>query len=117
MEDDRGIREVVEMIFLEEGYEVFCYACVKDFMLAKDIVIPDIYLLDVMLPDGDGLKVCNQLKSLPQSRHVPVLMMSAHTDLSGLAGKCKADGFIAKPFDINHITAVVEASCRSNLID
>ncbi|RNL56646.1 response regulator transcription factor [Pedobacter jejuensis] len=107
LEDDEGILEVVEMILSAEGYEVDGFACVNDFMIGNATSIPDIYLLDVMLPDGDGLRICNQLKNQPKTSHVPVVMMSAHADISIMMAQCKADGFISKPFDLNHIINLV----------
>ncbi|MFC4210237.1 response regulator transcription factor [Pedobacter lithocola] len=107
LEDDEGILEVVDMILSAEGYEVNGFSCVNDFIIGNSTNVPDIYLLDVMLPDGDGLKLCNELKNQPQTSHVPVVMMSAHAGISNMMAQCKADGFISKPFDINHIITLV----------
>lgn len=108
LEDDQGIREIVELIFLQEDYEVTGFANVNDFMSRKSGSLPDLFLLDVMLPDGNGLNVCEMLKSEEETSKIPVLMMSAHADLITMKNQCKADGFIAKPFDIDHLIDIVK---------
>lgn len=108
LEDDQGIREIVELIFSQEDYEVTGFANVNDFMSRKCNTVPDLFLLDVMLPDGNGLNVCDMLKSEKATSNVPVLMMSAHADLITMKNQCKADGFISKPFDIDHLINMVK---------
>lgn len=63
----------------------------------------NLFLLDVMLPDGNGIEVCKELKSSITTREVPVVMMSAHADLKNLGEECPAEDFITKPFDINKL--------------
>ncbi|WP_293303781.1 response regulator transcription factor [Pedobacter sp. UBA5917] len=108
LEDDQGIREIVELIFLQEDYEVTGFATVNDFMSRKSDSLPDLFLLDVMLPDGNGLNVCEMLKTEAETSNIPVLMMSAHADLITMKNQSKADGFISKPFDIDHLISMVK---------
>lgn len=110
LEDDQGIREIVELIFLQEDYEVTGFGSVSEFMSGKCDTLPDLFLLDVKLPDGNGLSVCDMLKSAEATTHVPVLMMSAHADLDEMKNNCRADGFISKPFDIDHLLDMVKKS-------
>lgn len=65
--------------------------------------MPDLFLLDVMLPDGNGIDVCEMLKTAHQTRSIPVLIMSAHSSEHLVKQSCRSDGFVAKPFDINEL--------------
>ena len=100
LEDDEGIRDIIEFLLSEENYEVSGFSTIADFMLNAKNIIPDLFLLDVMLPDGSGLDVCDLIKSSSETKNIPVLMMSAHAALSDIKKGCQAQGFIAKPFDI-----------------
>ena len=100
LEDDEGIREIIEMILTDEQYEVYGFSNVKDFMAFEGKASQDLYLLDVRLPDGNGLKVCDNLKSNEETKRIPIMMMSAHAGLNEMRRSCKAEDFIAKPFDI-----------------
>ncbi|UKT66133.1 response regulator transcription factor [Pedobacter mucosus] len=106
LEDDEGIRDVLEILLLSEGHEVNAFADISSFVANKP-KDADLFLLDVMLPDGNGILVCNDLKKTQKTANIPVLMMSAHADFSALSLNCKADGFITKPFDINHFLDLV----------
>ena len=100
LEDDQGIREIIELILTEEQYEVKGFSSVKDFMAFNEKDRQDLYLLDVKLPDGNGIEVCDLLKKNEDTMNIPVIMMSAHAALSEMKKQCGAEDFIAKPFDI-----------------
>jgi len=100
LEDDPGILDIIEILLLEEGYKVESYSSVNDFLSRKDSS-PDLFILDVMLPDGNGMEVCRLLKSDQATKHVPVLMMSAHADLPQMTNGCTAEEYVTKPFDIH----------------
>lgn len=100
LEDDPGILEIIEILLLEEGYQVECYSRVHDFFSKKESS-PDLFILDVMLPDGNGLEVCKLLKSDQTTKSIPILMMSAHADLPEMTSACTAEEYVTKPFDIH----------------
>jgi DNA-binding response OmpR family regulator len=62
---------------------------------------PDMIVLDVMLPDANGLDICLKLKRNIRTHQIPVLMMSGNNRLSSIKAKCEADSYINKPFDLN----------------
>lgn len=106
LEDDADIRELISYLLESEGFKVTAFSCVTDFKaepFAEDIAL---FLLDVMLPDGNGIVVCQELKSAEATAHIPVLLMSANAP-AALQGACKNDGFISKPFDIDDLVARV----------
>lgn len=100
LEDDEGIREIIELLLSEESYEVHGFSNVSDFIVAYSSAGADLFLLDVRLPDGNGIDVCGRVKENPQTRNIPVLMMSAHSSKNEIENNSLADGFITKPFDI-----------------
>lgn len=112
LEDDEGIRDVIEILLLSEGYDVYVFSDIRSFLVNKPSTA-DLFLLDVMLPDGNGITVCNDLKKAFGTNTIPVLMMSAHADFSAFSLNCNANGFISKPFDINHFLDLVHQQFKS----
>lgn len=106
LEDDPGVREVIELILDLEGYQVTSFENVEGFMNRTSAGQPDLFILDVMLPDGSGIEVCGELKAI--GGQIPVLMMSAHAKAEEISRSCIADAFIAKPFDLNNLLTTVE---------
>ena len=107
VEDDDGIREMVSKVLEMANYQVFSFSNIRS---AEDILetkVPDLLLLDVMLPDGNGISFCDQIKNLEKTREIPVILMSAHADLKRAN---QADDFIAKPFDIDAILSKIQAT-------
>lgn len=113
LEDDRDIREVVEWILVSEDYEVVSFENVNDFMSRDIRELPDLFILDVMLPDGSGLEVCNQLRSESLQDHIPIIIMSAHASLEQVSTGCKADAFIQKPFELDFFLNKIRTSIHS----
>lgn len=100
VEDDDGIRELIEFLLVSQQYSVKTFPTARAFHQAVPDDIPDLFLLDIMLPDGNGLELCKGLKKDEATRNVPVVLMSAHADISRMEG---ADDFIAKPFDVDEL--------------
>lgn len=100
VEDDPDIAEVISFLLTDEGYEVALFPDASSFKERLSDAKVDIMVMDVMLPDGNGIELCQDVKSSANLGHVPVLMMSANTGLADLNGYYRADDFIAKPFDI-----------------
>ena len=95
------IRELCTYLFTHEGYNVNGYGNVASFLSAK--TKPNLFLLDVQLPDGNGLDVCEKLKSNPIYTNIPVIIMSAQPQKGALIKNCHADDFVEKPFDIDKL--------------
>jgi len=110
LEDDQGIREVLEILLALEDYEVQSFASIAEFMSRDLNIRPDLYLFDVMLPDGSGIDLCQTLHQDNQNEEIPVVIMSAHAHIGDLEGICEAKDFISKPFDINFLLSRIEAA-------
>ncbi len=110
VDDDNDILDVIRIILEEEGYEVFTLANGKHvFDMVKENA-PDLILLDVMLGGLDGRDICRALKEDQNYKNIPVVMISASHNLNNLLLMPGApDNFLAKPFDIDHLLAMVKA--------
>ncbi|MEH3112344.1 response regulator transcription factor [Pedobacter terrae] len=109
LEDDHDIREIIGLLLDEENYEVKLYPDIRSFR--KDLLFtsPNLMILDVRLPDGNGHDLCREVKNDQRTLDVPVLMMSAHCSATEVNRKCHPDDFIPKPFNIDDFVARVNA--------
>lgn len=108
LEDNNELRELFTYLLEEEQFEVTACPTAKAFheLIAKEI--PDMVILDVMLPDGNGLDICCELKEDPRTSDIPVMIMSAHAHISDMKKQCPAEEFISKPMDIYDFVSRVE---------
>lgn len=109
VEDNDDIRELVQYLLESEDFNVTGFANVTDFNKKIAVQLPDMMVLDVMLPDGNGMEVCNKLKAQDNTKDIPVLLMSANTNVSYISKESLADDFIAKPFDIDDLVSRVKS--------
>jgi len=108
VEEDKEISELIPLILEETGHAIMLFATFADFHTRMTIVLPDLIILDVTLPDGYGTEVCRALKKDNLYKHIPVIIMSIYTEDTLLMKKSLADMFIEKPFDINDLTDAVQ---------
>ncbi len=108
VDDSQAILDVMELALEAEGYEVFTSLTGACFRYLERIM-PDLILLDVLLSGEDGGEICQRLKSDKQTRHIPVILISAHTGLQETAGRCGADGFLIKPFHLTDLRDIVDS--------
>lgn len=105
-EDDPAILDVLRLILEEEGYTVEAVAdaaTLRDFSHAH----PDLLLLDIWMPGMDGRDLCRDLKRNEETRGIPILLCSANRDGEQIARAAGADGFVAKPFDIDTLLLTI----------
>jgi len=108
LEDNDDIRELISFLLTEENYYVKGYPTVKSFKRKMLSAHPDMIILDVMLADGNGIDVCDELKANKRTNDIPILMMSAHSYEQEIKQKCDAEDFISKPFDIDDFVKRVD---------
>ncbi|WP_162618505.1 response regulator transcription factor [Pedobacter yulinensis] len=110
LEDDPDISDILAYVLDNNGYRVKATGRVSDFCSDIEQQRPDLIILDVMLPDGNGIDVCHKIKHENKWKNIPVIMMSAaYSAKDNICKDCGADGFISKPFDINHLLQRVQA--------
>jgi DNA-binding response OmpR family regulator len=103
VDDNSDILWVVETILKRYGFEVLSTLKGEEVLAKTKKYNPQLILLDVFLSGIDGIEVCNRLKSTPETKNIPIIMFSAHTNSQDLMKFCKADDFVAKPFDSNEL--------------
>ena len=106
VDDNAAILDALKIMLEDEGYEV---ETTVDGATVKDIKepLPDLVLLDIWMSGVDGRDVCRHLKSIPATKHIPVIMISAAKDTEQIAKDAGADDFISKPFQMDHLLAIV----------
>jgi CheY-like chemotaxis protein len=100
VDDDPGIIYAMRLLLEEEGYAVTLLDRGEEVEKVLATNPPDIILLDMLLSGKDGRAITRQLKSQEQTRHIPIIMFSAHPSLSKEAPAAGADDFMTKPFKI-----------------
>jgi DNA-binding response OmpR family regulator len=111
VEDDPTVAEVVTRYLEREGFAVDCVADGRDALERTDANLPDLVVLDIMLPGLDGLEVCRRLRSRAP---IPVVMLTARGSEEDrvLGLDLGADDYVAKPFSPRELTARVKAVLR-----
>lgn len=102
VEDNPDIGSILEYFLTDEGFQVYLLPTATDFKRAIAQRLPDLFLMDVILPDGNGIELCHQLKAEGRSKHLPIIMMSANTDIAK-SPQCDAEDFVPKPFDLSNL--------------
>ncbi len=111
IEDEKPIAEILKYGFEKEGFELCCAYTGAEGLEKAEAFIPDIVLLDWMLPDIAGVDVC---RSITERKNIPIIMLTARGNvedkLYGLASG--ADDYITKPFDLREVIARVRTILR-----
>lgn len=109
IEDNHAILDVITLILQSEAYKVAGLNKGADMMSHIDAFKPDLMILDIMLPDGDGRELLSQIRNNKKTADIPVLMISAkYTAQTIQHGEYKPNGFLAKPFDIDDLLDKIE---------
>ncbi len=114
VEDDRNIREIETFALKNSGYEVESFECASEFYKGMSQKKPDLILLDIMLPDEDGLSIVQKLRMKVETCMIPIIMVTAKTtELDKVKGlDFGADDYMTKPFGIMELIARVKAMLR-----
>jgi two-component system alkaline phosphatase synthesis response regulator PhoP len=114
LEDDAGIRELVTYAVESQGMTIAGYERPSDFWKAMETQLPELILLDIMLPEEDGLTILKKLRTNSKWRSVPVIMLTAkNTEFDKVVGlDSGADDFVAKPFGMMELLARIRAVLR-----
>lgn len=109
IEDNNAILDVITLILQSEAYRVEGLNKGAEMMGHIIRFKPDLIILDIMLPDGDGRDLLNEIRSQEQTADIPVLMISAkYTTRTIEYGSFRPNGFLAKPFDIDELLDQIE---------
>ena len=119
VEDDEHIRELLTHNLKKEGYRVSAVESGEEGLKAALRELPDLVVLDLMLPGLDGLEVCRALRQNPKTRHVPILMATAKGEEADIVAGLElgADDYITKPFSPRVLVARIRAVLRRKALE
>jgi len=119
IEDDDSIREIEEFALQNAGHKTVGFSCAKDFYKKLDEIIPDLCLVDIMLPDENGNEIVRRLRRNSETKKLPVIMVTAKTTELDLVKGIEdgADDYIKKPFSVMELISRVKALLRRTQIE
>ena len=114
LEDDDNIRKLINYSLKSQGFEVQDFALPTAFWTALQTTNPDLLLLDIMLPEEDGISILKKLRSNPKTSTIPVIMLTAKDSeydvVTGL--DTGADDYVTKPFGMMALVSRIKAVLR-----
>ncbi len=115
VDDDSEVRDLLERALVRDGHVVVVAATAQAARAAIEAQPPDVVVLDLSLPDGDGIALCRELRS--SRSEIPVLMLTAHSEVATRVRSLDAgaDDFLGKPFAVAELRARVRALGRRRL--
>lgn len=114
VEDDANIREIEMFALKNSGYEAIGFECARDFLECIQDRKASLILLDIMLPDEDGISLLKKLRERPDTRDLPIILVTAKTtEIDKVKGlDMGADDYITKPFGVMELISRVKALLR-----
>ncbi|MEW6235870.1 MAG: response regulator [Candidatus Omnitrophota bacterium] len=114
VDDEEDILSLVEYNLVKEDFNVNCVMTGEEALSRTRSAAPDLLVLDLMLPGVDGLEVCRILKNDPQTKEIPIVMLTARGEESDVVRGLElgADDYITKPFSPNILLARIRAVLR-----
>lgn len=114
IEDEQSIADVIVYNLQKEGFSVYWERDGRDGLLKAQSLVPDLCVLDLMLPGIDGLQICRLLKSDPRTKSVPVMMLTARSgETDEIVGfNMGADDYVTKPFRVQPLIHRIKALLR-----
>jgi DNA-binding response OmpR family regulator len=109
IDDDPDVITVLQLLLKKKGYEVATATREDEAYRQVTVFEPDLVVLDVLLSGVDGRSICKKLKNTPASKHIPVIMFSAHPSAQKNMEDFGADDFLSKPFESTKILERIEA--------
>ena len=114
LEDDDSIRKLVLYGLDSQGFQAKGFALPSEFWRAMDAELPELVLLDIMLPEEDGLSILKKLRARPTTKRLPIIMLTAkNSEYDRVIGLDHgADDFVSKPFSMLELIARIRAVLR-----
>ena len=114
VEDEKDIQELIRYNLSNESFSVTCVGSGEDALKTARSKLPDLMVLDLMLPGVDGLEVCRRMKQEPTTANIPIIMLTAKGDESDIVAGLElgADDYVTKPFNLKVFVTRVRAVLR-----
>ncbi len=115
VEDDDALRKLYTYLLQGEAFEVKACANIASFNHNLKVNRPSIIIMDLSLPDGNGLDLCRQLKENPETAKIPIIILSGHSELARVTKGCKAEAVLTKPFDLDDFLARITSMVTNDI--
>ncbi|WP_207429216.1 response regulator [Pedobacter sp. SYSU D00535] len=107
-DDEQDILDIIEVILSGAGWEVVTSPNVNDILKQVDAARPSVVIMDNWIPDSGGIIATQTIKNHPDYSHIPVVYLTANSNIRELAASAGAEFYIAKPFDVDSLERIVE---------
>ena len=109
-DDETNIRNILDYTLHAEGFEVISAGTGDEAFALAQRVLPDVIILDVMMPGSDGIATCRRLKADRRTARIPVIMLTARSSREDrrAGGQAGADAYVTKPFSPARLIAAVQ---------
>lgn len=114
VDDDAQTLDMVELVLKREGYDVTRALSARDVLKSVDKTPPDLFVIDAVLPEMDGVALCRKLRTHPQTTNIPIIFLTGHDSPYTVADALNSGGddYIRKPFAPRELAARVRAHIR-----
>lgn len=106
VDDDAAICEVLQLMLEDAGYGVDIQPDGQETLQMVE-PFPDLVFLDIWVSGTHGRDICQHLKGQDATRHIPIILLSAHREIQRIANDAGADGFLTKPFQMEEVLSLV----------
>jgi two-component system alkaline phosphatase synthesis response regulator PhoP len=114
VDDEKDILEIIRINISAEGYDVYSYTSAEEALTGLKTVIPDLFILDIMMPGIDGYEFCRRVRASEAWKNIPVIFLSAKSDeIDKILGlELGGDDYMTKPFSVKELKSRVKAIFR-----
>ncbi len=113
VENNKDILDLISFVLDEAGYQVELYLSENNIFEKIKFFQPDAILLDIIQPTVEGTELCRQIKAAENTAHIPVIVLSTHTQIHKVKEVC-ADEIVEKPFDIDGLLEVLSQQLKES---
>lgn len=114
IDDEKDIQDIIQINLRSEGYDVYCYSSGEEALRGLKNVVPDLFILDIMMPGIDGFEFCRRVRVSTEWNHIPVIFLSAKSDeIDKVLGlELGGDDYMTKPFSVKELKSRIKAMFR-----
>jgi DNA-binding response OmpR family regulator len=114
IDDEKDMQDIIQINLRDENYLVYCYSSAEEALQGLDTVIPDLFILDIMMPGIDGYEFCRRVRASEVFKDIPIIFLSAKSDeIDRVLGlELGGDDYMTKPFSVKELKSRVKAVFR-----
>src|SRR4030042_898905 len=114
IDDEKEIQDIIQINLRDENYLVYCYSSAEEALQGLKTVIPDLFILDIMMPGIDGYEFCRRVRASEAVKYIPIIFLAAKSDeIDKVLGlELGGDDYMTKPFSVKELKSRVKAMFR-----